>query len=244
MNRMIRAATVAALLTSGLGSVGCVHTRGDGGGADLGGCYRNAVDPCYPERYQHAARQAVIGPFAQQVHNGYVMNQTIYNYYFEPGTDKLTPAGLEKLDSLARVRPAADPKLYIQTARDILATPENADKVATMRDELNVKRAQAIIKYMNTQPSLIATAYEVFVHDPVVPGINAEFAASAYRGSARGYAGSISGAAGIGALGTGGGGGNLFIVPAPAAGGGPGGAAPGGPGGPGGGTTGGGGSGY
>ena len=46
------------------------------------------------------------------------------NYYFEFGTDVLTPAGMEKLLSLTRVRPAPDPKLYIQTARDL---PANLD---------------------------------------------------------------------------------------------------------------------
>src|SRR5262245_49955435 len=108
MNRMIRAAAAAAILTSGLGSIGCVSTgscgsgscgggalgghrgaaRGEGHGA-LGDCYRNFIDPCYPERYEHAARQAVLAPFAQQVHNGHVLNQTIWNYYFEAGSDKL-----------------------------------------------------------------------------------------------------------------------------------------------------------
>src|SRR5262245_48496279 len=115
MNRMIRAATAAALLISGLGSLGCVHTKGCGtDGCGTGGCgtgngtdggarCRNYIDPCYPQRYEYAARQAVLQPFGQQVHNGYVMNQTIWNYYFEAGTDKLTAAGAEKLDSLARV---------------------------------------------------------------------------------------------------------------------------------------------
>src|ERR1700741_807053 len=115
MNRMIRVAAVAALLTSGLGSIGCVHTGssncgtggcGTGGHGGHGGdgrfdgsrC-RNVLDPCYPERYQFAARQAVIAPFAQQFHNGYVLNQTLWNYYFEAGTDKLTPAAMEKLES-------------------------------------------------------------------------------------------------------------------------------------------------
>ena len=55
-------------------------------------------------------------------------------------------------------------------------------------------------------------AYEVYVHDAPTPGINAEFAASAYRSSGTGYRGGISGAAGIGALGTGGAT-NLTVAP-------------------------------
>src|SRR5439155_11766631 len=85
MNRMIRAALAAAILTGGLGSIGCVHTGGSGGCGSAGGgdrdagdCLRNFIDPCYPERYQHAARGAVVAPFAQQVYNGHVLNQTIW----------------------------------------------------------------------------------------------------------------------------------------------------------------------
>lgn len=208
MNPMMRTAAAAVILVSGLGSVGCVHTgsggaaRGDGHGV-IGDKWRNAVDPCYPERYNHAARQAVVAPFAQQVHNGHVLNQTLFNWYFEYGTDKLTPAGAEKLDSIARTRPAADGKLYIQTARDL---PPNTDtaKTAAVRDDLDAKRAAAIQKYMAGQPALAPVAYEVFVHDPVVPSIYSEFGASAWRSSRQGYTGNASGGGGAGATGTGG----------------------------------------
>jgi hypothetical protein len=219
MNRIMRAAAAAAVLAGGLGSVGCVHTGGAGGGATVGDRWRNAHDPCYPERYNHAARQAVVAPFAQQVHNGHVMNQTIWNWYWEPGTDKLTLAGMEKLDSLARTRPAPDPKIYIQTSRDLVATPDTADKVAMLRDDLNVRRAAAIHRYMAAQPTLIPVTYEVFVHDPIVPSIYSEFAASSWRGSLTGYRGGVSGA-GTGVLGTGGGAAPL-TAPPPAASGGP-----------------------
>lgn len=207
MNRMMRAAAAAAILTSGLGSIGCVSTgggaRGEGHGP-IGDHWRNAADPCYPERYNHAARQAVIAPFAQQVHNGHALNQTVWNYYFEAGTDKLTSAGMEKLDSIARTRPAPDPKLYIQASRDLSLTADNAGKIADLRTDLDVKRAVAIQKYMGTQPAIGgAVAYEVYVHDAPTPGINAEMAANAYRGSIQGYRGAVSGS-GTGVLGTGG----------------------------------------
>ena len=231
MKRMMRAAAAAAILTSGLGSIGCVSTgggaRGEGHGP-IGDHWRNAADPCYPERYNHAARQAVIAPFAQQVHNGHALNQTVWNYYFEAGTDKLTSAGMEKLDSIARTRPG-DAKLYIQASRDLSLTADNAGKIADLRTDLDVKRAVAIQKYMGTQPAIGgAVAYEVYVHDAPTPGINAEMAAGAYRGSILGYQGGISGAAGIGALGTGGqaqGQSNTVNVAPPASGSGAGGGA-------------------
>src|SRR5436305_105569 len=104
MTRKMRAAALLAVaVTGGLGSVGCVHN--DGGKGVAGDAYRKWGDPCYPERYNHMARAEVLAPFAQQVYNGHVLNQTIYNWYFEAGTDKLTPAGIEKLNSIARTRP-------------------------------------------------------------------------------------------------------------------------------------------
>ncbi len=233
MNPMMRAAAAAAILTSGFGSIGCMSTgtcgsggcggngsNGAGGHSSVEDHYRNAVDVCYPERYQHAARQAVIAPFAQQVENGHFLNQTLWNYYFDAGSDKLSPAGMEKLDSLTRTRPAPDSKLYLQTARDITVTPDNVVKLAELRNDLDAKRAVAVQKYMANQPAFGAPiAYEIYVHDAPIPGINAEMAARAYRGSFQGYTGGVSGGAGGGVVGTGGGGGNLTSAP-PASGGG------------------------
>ncbi len=195
MTRFIRAATAAAILTSGLCSVGCVGTGNAANGhQSVGDHARTYHDPCYPERYNHAARQATLAPFAQQVHNGHVLNQTIFTYYFETGTDKLTSAGREKLDSIARTRPAPDPKLYIQAAtRDIPVTDANAAKILELRSELDVKRAAAIQKYLATVPTYAPVSYEVYVHNPETPGISSEFAGSAYRSSASGSTGNVTG---------------------------------------------------
>ena len=213
MFKVTRAALAVAILTGGLCSVGCVGT-GTSDKPTLGDRYRNAADPCYPERYNHAARQATLAPFAQQVHNGHVLNQTIFTYYFEAGTDKLTSAGMEKLDSLARTRPAPDPKIFIQAATsDIPLTDANAAKVAELRSELDVKRAAAIQKYLATVPTFAPISYEIYVHNPATPGIYSEFAGSAYRGSASGYRGNITSGAGTGATSTGGGGGSSLTPP-------------------------------
>lgn len=203
MKRMIRAAAAAAILVGGLGSLGCVHT----GKSDEDCRYRNWVDPCYPERYNHAARQAVIAPFAQQVQNGHVLNQTVFNWYFEYASDKLTPAGMEKLDSIARTRPSPDPRIFLQTARDL---PPNLDaaKIVAARTDLDLKRAAAVQKYLASEPAFAPVAYEIFVHDPAVPGINAEMGLRSYNGSFQGYRGNISGStggAGAGVISTGGG---------------------------------------
>src|SRR5947209_1427699 len=109
--------------------------------AVVGGCnvYRNIVDPCYPERYDYAARQEVTAAMAPQVFNGHVLDQTVWNYHFEydalkhEGTDKLTPGGLEHLAYLARRRPTADPVVYLQTAQDIVYDPADPDGLADKR---------------------------------------------------------------------------------------------------------------
>jgi hypothetical protein len=175
----------------------------------------------------------VTAPFAQQIANGHFALQTVDNWYFEAGTDKLNPAGMAKLDSLARTTPAPDPKIFVQDARDVLVTPENADRIKTLRDDLTARRAVAIQKYLATQPGS-PVAYEIMVTDAPTQGIPAQFALNAYRGQAQGYKGGLQG--GIGNTQSISGGGSLQQT-APAAG-------PGGPGGaPGGGSFGGAGAG-
>src|SRR5262249_22803772 len=135
MKRLVRTAAAAVLVAGASGSVGCVSTgssgcggAGGGGGGD-GARYRNYYDPCYPERYNGAAGDEVLAAFGPQVNNGIALNQTVFNWHFEPGSDVLNPAGRAKLDSLATARPEPNPKIYVQVARDLALTPENADKV-------------------------------------------------------------------------------------------------------------------
>jgi hypothetical protein len=214
MKRMMRAAAVAALVAGGTGSIGCTHGgRQADDGTGGGGVYRSFVDPCWPERYSMEARHEVLAPFAQQVNNGNTLHQTIWNWYFEPGTDKLNTAGRAKLDTIAQTRPHPDTRLYLQAARDVVVTNDNMDKVGGERDTLTQKRAAAIQKYMSTQPAIggNALAYEIYVHDAAPTGMPADFAAAAYRGQGRGYSGMLPGsggsAGGMSPLATGGGGG-------------------------------------
>ena len=84
----------------------------------VNGCYyRDIVDPCYPQRYEYAARMEVNQAFAPQVRNGHVLDQTLWNYEFEPGTARLTPGGMEHLAYLARRRPTPDTTPYLQLAQ-------------------------------------------------------------------------------------------------------------------------------
>ena len=81
----------------------------------------------------------MLAPFAAQVNNGQVLNQTVWNWYFETGTDKLTPAGRTKLDSIAQTRPQPDGReLYLQAARDVVVygAGEHRTRSAPSRSEL------------------------------------------------------------------------------------------------------------
>lgn len=214
MNRYLRAAAAALLMTGSVGSVGCVHSNG--GGLD-GHRWRNAVDPVWPERYNYAARESVIAPFAQQVANGHLMEQTLWNWYFERGSERLTSAGIEKLESLARN--SNDTKIYLQTANDLPLTPDNADKIIQLRDELTIKRAAVAEKFLSSHLGAPAN-YEFAVHNAPTPGIYSRFPVNAYRNMTLGYTGqlgvtmaqgqaaTVSSGASVGGT-SGGGGGNL-----------------------------------
>jgi hypothetical protein len=139
-----------------------------------GGChYRDLVDPCYPERYEYAARQEIYGAVAPQVSNGHVLDQTIWNYHFEPGKDRLTPGGLEYLAYLARRRPCPDPTVYLQTAQDLLYDQAKPEGYATARAALDAARMKAVKDFLTAQTAGRQVDFQVVVHDPADPGIAA-----------------------------------------------------------------------
>src|SRR5207249_11454777 len=118
------------------------------------GCYylyRDLVDPCYPARYNCMARKEVVGAFAPQVHNGHVLDQTMWNYHFEPGSDRLTPGGLEHLAYLARRRPEADPMVYLQTAQDLPYNQAAPTELPEKRLDLDNKRITAVKTFLMAQ---------------------------------------------------------------------------------------------
>jgi hypothetical protein len=138
------------------------------------GChYYDLVDPCYPQRYEYAARVEVNDAFSPQVHNGHVLDQTVWNYEFEPGTARLTRGGEEHLAYLARRRPTPDPTVYLQVAQDIIYDPKAPDKYAEARTKLDTERAQAIQTYLGAKTSGRNLTFNVVMHDPAEVGISA-----------------------------------------------------------------------
>ena len=178
-----------------------------GGLAGGGGCnaYRDLVDPCYPERYEFAASQEVHGALAPQVYNGHVLDQTVWNYQFEPGTDRLTRGGMEHLAYLARRRPAPDGTVYLQTAQDLPYDAGAPDKFAQARAELDSRRIQAVQNYLTAQTAGRHLAFEVVVHDPSEVGLAAQPAGVSIQRFYSGFQGNLPTTAGAGGPSAGGG---------------------------------------
>lgn len=170
-------------------------------------CYHNVVDTCYPERYNAMARSEVNGAFGTQVQNGHVLDQTMWNFYFEPGTARLTPGGVDHLIYLARRRPAPDTTVYVQTAQDVAYNPAAPDQMAKARATLDAERAAAVQRFLGAETAGTPLAFNVLVHNPSTVGIAGVPANNAVR---IWYLGSPAGVVpvGVGAAGSGGAGGS------------------------------------
>jgi hypothetical protein len=132
--------------------------------------YRSIVDPCYPERYNYMSRSLVNAAMAPQVHNGRVLGQTVWNFFFEPGSDRLNTTGLSHLAFIARRRPCPEPVVYLQTAQDLEYDPAQPYQMVAKRLDLNQKRAQAVHAFLAAQTGC---NFQVALHDPAEVGLAA-----------------------------------------------------------------------
>jgi hypothetical protein len=177
MKRIVPQAAALAALAAALGSSGCMNSSR----APLQSRYTEAVDPCTPERYNYQARQAALAPFAAHVTNGQVLDQFLQNGDFEEGKDVLTRGGQVKLDHLTRKRPV-NGHIYLQTARDLpydAAKPGDYAKAAT---DLNAKRTEVTMAYLNATTAGRNLAFDVAVIDPAEQLMPAAGPANAVRG--------------------------------------------------------------
>jgi hypothetical protein len=157
MNGFIRKALLVSLALAG--SVGCFE-------------YRDCVDPCYPMRYSSMARKEVNMAFAPQVQNGQVLDQTVWNYFFEPGSDRLTPLGLDRLSYIARRRPSPDCNVFLQTAQDILYDAAAPEHMAETRHDLDMKRIASVQRYLISYTAGHPVAFNVVITDPGDPSLS------------------------------------------------------------------------
>ena len=191
----VRTGVAAALAALGISALGC-HSTHDR--TSLEDRYDNVVDPCWPQRYSSQARDEVIAPFATQAANGEIIAQTIWNYHFETTTDKLTPSGVEALDTIVRKRPGPNGMVYIQTARDIAWETEKADRFAADRAALDSKRIAAVQKYLASQSAAKGTAFNVVALDPADPAFYARYSGNAIQQLPSQYRATLSGGGGGG----------------------------------------------
>jgi len=170
----------------------------------LVGCYGTGelIDPCWPVRYNYMAKKELQAAIAPQVNNGKVLDQTVWNYHFETGTDRLTAGALEHLAYIARRRPNPDTCLFLQTAQDIAYDPSAPDKMAETRQELDGKRVQAIQKFLTAQTNG-QCVFKIEVHDPGEVGLPAvavqassqQMLTTRFKGGLTGGGGAAAGAA-------------------------------------------------
>jgi hypothetical protein len=166
----------------GQGDCGNGHCSSCGGHGQHGGCTVcnghdgcdwDLYDKCYPERYWYTSAKIVNAAFSPQVHNGHVLDQTVWAHHFEPGTDKLSPGGQEKLAYLARRRPCPDGTVYLQTADDVCYDPHCVDEFAAAKHDLDMRRVAAIQRYLVAYTAGRPVEFQVLIHDPADPSIAA-----------------------------------------------------------------------
>lgn len=162
MKGFIKKTLAGCCLSAGLVSllVGCDH-------------YRELVDPCYPERWNAAAHHSAAEMMNAQNDKGHILEQTVWNWYFEPDpktngpSDRLNGAGMAVLQRISRTLPAPDFQLYLQNAQDLPYVEGVApEKLIKARAELNERRAQAVQRFMAVQASVHGGGtFQVAVHD-------------------------------------------------------------------------------
>ncbi len=159
----------------------------------------------WPQRNSYLARESVLHPFEVQMNNATVLNGVLNNLDFESGSDKLNGVGRDKLDRHARKMPAPDGKVYLQTAADVPFDAAAPEKAVQVRTDLDQKRAQAVLSYLNTRPNTRGVAFEVVAIDIADPGTNSAGPASAVRGLNTQYRSTLTGSVGGQVQGIGGG---------------------------------------
>jgi hypothetical protein len=116
------------------------------------------------------ATASVDSTFAAQVNNGHILDQTVWNYHFVPGTPQLTTMGQSHLAYLARRRPAPDTKLFLQTAEDVVYDATKPEEYAKARSKLDADRTQAVLAYLQAETAGRPLTFDVTIHDPAEPG--------------------------------------------------------------------------
>jgi hypothetical protein len=184
MNRFIARTVGAAGLLGLAGLLGCCG-------------YKDVVDPCYPQRYDWQAQEEVCEPFGTQINNGHILDQTLWNHYFDDGKARLTAGGRDKLDQIVQRRPFPDPVIYLATAHDIRYQPDAPPETYVQaRRKLDSDRIEVVQKYLAAITPPRNVPWQIYVHDPMVPSLRATAMAVSITGNTKSFTGSMAGAGG------------------------------------------------
>jgi hypothetical protein len=174
----------------------CVVTKTVWAAALLGvlsttGCYgtfHEIVDPCYPERYNCKAREAVHSLSEAQIRNGMMYEQTLYVHHFDPAEGSLNAGGVAHLQRLASRRPAPETTIYLQTAQNSYDLDyKKPEEYSSKRKDLDEKRKAAIEAYLKMERP--DTNFTVVLANPAKLGLSGAEGSSSIRnirGTARG----------------------------------------------------------
>jgi hypothetical protein len=205
-------AAAAQAQSGGCGPAGCATGACAGGGKahkantglDLNGHNNYEMyDRCWFQRYAGLAHRAVNRSLTPQVQNGHVLDQTVWNHMFEPGTDVLNPLGQAHLQYISRRRPEVDRTVYLASAMDLQYDPACPERYAGARQELDSLRVAALQKFLVGLNAGRCSDFQILVHDPADPsistygaGISVQLMYARYRGGLATGAGGAGGAAG------------------------------------------------
>ncbi|MCZ2341174.1 MAG: hypothetical protein LC104_05180 [Bacteroidales bacterium] len=206
MLHIVRIAAAVTTVGVGLQSIGCMHSEKHPHQGPIEAHYDNLVDRCWPTNYSNMAQHNVLAPFAIQATNAHILDQTVWPWMFEPGTARLNPAGISKLDYLVQRRPAPDGRVFLQTASDTIYNPAEPAKYVAEREKLDAQRGQAVLDYFAARTAGRPLHFEIQVIDAPDPAIPSVLASNASRGLVRMYRSTILGMGGAGGMGGGGGG--------------------------------------
>lgn len=156
------------------------------------GCYgtfHEVVDPCYPERYNCKAREAVHDLRSTQVANGLVYDQTLFVHHFNPASETLHPGGVAQLQRLANRRPAPETTIYLQSAQNTYDLDfKKPEEYASKRKELDDKRKKEVENFLKMERPDVT--FTVVMSNPAKVGISGtegRAAVNNMRSSAMGY---------------------------------------------------------
>lgn len=169
---------------------------------------RYLYDRCWPQRYNALSHRAVNRLLTPQVMNGHVLDQTIWNHMFEPGTDQLNGLGLSHLQYVSRRRPEADRTVFLAAAMDLSYDAACPERYAGARQELDSLRVAAVQKYLTALNAGRGQDYQVLVHDPADVSLSSVGVASSvtqmygrFRGGIGAGGGAGGGAGAVGSVG-------------------------------------------